>query len=135
MYAYAGVNGYVDGCADHKHAMEIEQHLKLPVVRHRVKKPGCLEEVLEHFNRNTTGNTGGVKLKADDLVIVGDRVLTDIAFGNLCGMLTVLVDPFTSEGDNRAAAILRSFEKGTILPYLQRNNVRPPAHKAIDQLH
>lgn len=107
----------------------------MPVIRHRVKKPACLGEVLEHFNRNRTDD----EIKAEQLAIVGDRVLTDIAFGNLYGMLTVLVDPFTEEGDNRAAALIRRFEKRTLLPFLQRRNIQPPAHTAMgasgDNMH
>ena len=39
--------------------------------------------------------------------MVGDRLLTDVVFGNLHGMLTVHTQPLTLEGDNKVARAIR----------------------------
>lgn len=56
----------------------------LPVIRHTAKKPSrkCLQQVLAHFETDTP-------LKAENLVIIGDRLWTDIVFGNLYGCTTI----------------------------------------------
>jgi hypothetical protein len=76
----AGLEGYD---TDFSKAAEVEAALGVPVLRHREKKPagGC-KEVLQQFG-----------CEAHEVVVVGDRALTDIAFGNLHGMLTVQVRP------------------------------------------
>ena len=49
-----------------------------------------------------------------DLVIVGDRYLTDVVFGNLHGMLTVHTLPLCSgdenKNDNTVARVIRTVE-------------------------
>lgn len=42
---------------------------------------------------------------------MGDRLLTDVVFGNLHGMLTVHTQPLTLKGDNRPAAVFRFLER------------------------
>eukprot|EP00584_Thalassiosira_punctigera_P012824 CAMPEP_0172552014 /NCGR_PEP_ID=MMETSP1067-20121228/43096_1 /TAXON_ID=265564 ORGANISM="Thalassiosira punctigera, Strain Tpunct2005C2" /NCGR_SAMPLE_ID=MMETSP1067 /ASSEMBLY_ACC=CAM_ASM_000444 /LENGTH=237 /DNA_ID=CAMNT_0013339917 /DNA_START=58 /DNA_END=771 /DNA_ORIENTATION=- len=90
--------GFVDG-------KEIEDALGIAVVKHREKKPGGLDEVMGHFPN------------VDDpsqLCMVGDRLLTDIVFGNLHGMLTVHVLPLCTgkenENDNKVAKVVRTVE-------------------------
>lgn len=45
--------------------------------------------------------------KAEQLVMVGDRFLTDVVFGNRNGMLTVRPAPFTSKGEPKAVLLVR----------------------------
>lgn len=52
--------------------------------------------------------------------MIGDRVSTDILFGNRYGMKTILVHPITSHGDNLLANIARRFENHLFLPTLRR---------------
>jgi predicted HAD superfamily phosphohydrolase YqeG len=52
--------------------------------------------------------------------MIGDRVSTDILFGNYYGMKTILVHPITSRGDNLLANIARRFENRLFLPTLRR---------------
>jgi phosphatidylglycerophosphatase GEP4 len=66
-------------------ATRIETRLGIPVLRHEEKKPGGLDEVLAFF-RQQCGDEG---VAARDLCVIGDRLLTDVVFGNLHGMLTV----------------------------------------------
>lgn len=55
---------------------------------HIYSKPNSVfsYQVLDHF-KDVEG------LKPENICVVGDRVLTDIVFGNLHGMTTVLVKP------------------------------------------
>lgn len=41
------------------------------------------------------------------MIVIGDRYLTDIVFGNLYGMLTIHVDPFTLQGENLAVLLVK----------------------------
>lgn len=52
-----------------------------------------------------------LKLRAEELCFVGDRLLTDVVFGNLHGMLTVHTQPLSLEGDNRSATVFRFLER------------------------
>ncbi|ACI64305.1 predicted protein, partial [Thalassiosira pseudonana CCMP1335] len=54
----------------------IEEALGIEVIRHREKKPGGLEELMDHFPHVDSPS---------QLCMVGDRLLTDIVFGNLHG--------------------------------------------------
>jgi len=89
----------------YEHAKEIERDMGISVIRHDEKKPGGLDEVLKHFS-NVEDPT--------QLCMVGDRLLTDIVFGNLYGMLTVHCLPLcTGEEnvrDNKIASFVRSTE-------------------------
>lgn len=90
---------------DFKDAKEIEEAMSIPVIRHAEKKPGGLKEVLSHFKDIE---------KPDQIAMVGDRLLTDVVFGNLFGMLTVHTEPLCvgeeNKNDNTIASILRTGE-------------------------
>mmetsp|Transcript_24685 Transcript_24685/g.53247 ORF Transcript_24685/g.53247 Transcript_24685/m.53247 type:complete len:238 (-) Transcript_24685:424-1137(-) len=90
--------GFVDG-------KEIEEALGIAVIQHSEKKPGGLDEVMQHFPNVDD---------ASELCMVGDRLLTDIVFGNLHGMLTVHVLPLCSgeenKKDNKVANVVRKVE-------------------------
>jgi phosphatidylglycerophosphatase GEP4 len=111
--------GYVD-------AQQIETTLGIAVIRHDEKKPGGLEEVLSHFQMDDPAA----------LCMVGDRLLTDVVFGNLYGMLTIHTLPLCrgadNQSDNMPAKVIRSVEnKGLYGNWfggrmLQRNK---PDHK------
>lgn len=88
---------------DYQDALEIEEKLGLAVIRHQEKKPGGLEEMLEHFGMDD----------ATEICIVGDRILTDIVFGNLYGLLTIHTQPLPLEDpsvDNWTARWIRPVE-------------------------
>lgn len=92
---------------DYEDAIMIEKEMGINVIRHDEKKPGGLDEVLEHFKDL------GVK-DASQLCMVGDRLLTDVVFGNLYGMLTVHCLPLCSgkenSKDNKVANVVRGVE-------------------------
>jgi phosphatidylglycerophosphatase GEP4 len=111
---------------DYEDAIKIEKELGINVIRHDDKKPGGLDECLHHFEEN------GVK-DASELCMVGDRLLTDIVFGNLFGMLTVHCLPLCSGGenksDNKIASVVRTVENkymyGTFFGKITRQNIIP----------
>jgi phosphatidylglycerophosphatase GEP4 len=89
---------------DYKDAIAIEEALGIAVIRHDEKKPGGLEEVLRHFGMEDPAA----------ICMVGDRLLTDVVFGNLYGMLTVHTLPLCqgedNANDNKIASVIRSGE-------------------------
>lgn len=89
---------------EYKEAQRIEESLGIAVIRHKEKKPGGLDEVLKHFDETDPAR----------LCMVGDRLLTDIVFGNLHGMLTVhslpLCEGKENKKDNWTAKIIRPVE-------------------------
>jgi phosphatidylglycerophosphatase GEP4 len=89
---------------DYEDAKSIEAALGIAVIRHDEKKPGGLKEVLSHFRMEDPAA----------LCMVGDRLLTDVVFGNLHGMLTVHTLPLCRGADNSAdnipAKLIRSAE-------------------------
>ncbi len=111
---------------DYEDAIKIEEELGINVIRHDEKKPGGLEEVLHHFSNNMDGHDGATDVDGDgskntptpinasELCMVGDRLLTDVVFGNLHGMLTVHCLPLCSgsdnKGDNKIASMVRTVE-------------------------
>ena len=78
------------------HAEAIEEELGIRVIRHKQKKPDGLLETVSLWP--------GVS--AREVMMVGDRYLTDIYGGNLYGMLTVCVGIFTEENDNKGAILV-----------------------------
>ncbi len=98
---------------DYEHARRVESALGINVLRHDRKKPGGIEAVAEYFE------CGQKKI-----AVFGDRLSTDIVFGNRYGMYTVLVDPFTTENDNKGAIKVRGFERG-YLTLLQNAGFKP----------
>lgn len=109
-------------------ALDVERSLGLAVVRHPLaKKPACADEVLDHFR----AALGDPALALDEVAMVGDRLLTDVAFGNAFGMLTVYVERLTGEGDNKAALAARTVERAV---WLRLGSAalgwRPPQHAA-----
>jgi len=96
---------------DYEDALEIERDMGINVIRHDVKKPGGMDEVLRHFEGK------GVQ-DASQLCMVGDRLLTDVVFGSLHGMLTVHCLPLCTGAENKAdntiASIIRTLENKTM---------------------
>jgi len=89
---------------EYEDARKIEDALGIAVIRHDEKKPGGLQEVLDHFHVEDPAT----------LCMVGDRLLTDVVFGNLYGMLTVHTLPLCRGSDNvqdnKVAKVIRTVE-------------------------
>ncbi|KAI9197162.1 mitochondrial PGP phosphatase [Polychytrium aggregatum] len=83
-----------------REAERVEAALGVHVLRHRIKKPLGGEELTQHLG-----------LPPSQIAVVGDRLLTDVVFGNLNGNLTILTRKIvTTQGDNRLAAMIRRAE-------------------------
>mmetsp|Transcript_33330 Transcript_33330/g.33945 ORF Transcript_33330/g.33945 Transcript_33330/m.33945 type:complete len:232 (-) Transcript_33330:158-853(-) len=105
------------GSSDDPHyqlANSCEEALNIPVIRHLKKKPACIEEVLTHFRE-----VFGQEVHSSELCMIGDRVLTDIVFGNMHNMTTVLVHPLSHMRDHPIATIIRIFETRLLLPIIR----------------
>ncbi len=102
---------------DYEVAKKIESDLGITVLRHDKKKPGGIIEVSEYF-----------KCHPAELVMFGDRIFTDIVFGNRYGMLTVHTALLTEEGDNKAAAKVRRYELPLIRKWIEKGKT-PPHHE------
>lgn len=83
------------------HAEAIEEEIGVKVIRHRQKKPEGLMEAICAWDA----------VQPSEVMMVGDRYLTDIYGGNLLGMLTVAVDIFTEVNDNKGAILGRRVER------------------------
>ncbi|CAO3606591.1 unnamed protein product [Mucor hiemalis] len=102
-------------------AGHLEKSLGVTVLRHKEKKPAGGEQFKQFLQ----------PIQPKETAFVGDRILTDIVFGNQNGNLTIWVDNvITEEGDNKAALILRRMEY-KLISLLQKLNVKPPPHPAF----
>lgn len=92
-------------------AEQIESDLGIKVIRHIWKKPAGIGPVNEYFS-----SVIGSEYNPSKLVMFGDRILTDIVFGNRYGMLTIHTAFLTEEGDCKAAAKIRKYE----MPFVKK---------------
>jgi len=121
-----------------KMASKTEQNIGIPVIRHMVKKPGCINEVLTHFEQSLQKNILPQEIcvvgKQPSLntiiatisncylstaIIIGDRVMTDVVFANQYNMLSVLVDPISHTRDHPVAMVFRILELHLLLPIIK----------------
>ena len=74
----------------------LERNTGVKVFRHSTKKPGCGIDVLNYFCGIPET---GVK-RASDIVIVGDRLFTDIMMANLMGAWSIWIKDGIEEQNN-----------------------------------
>jgi phosphatidylglycerophosphatase GEP4 len=98
---------------DHLHARQLEESLGLQVIRHRWKKPMCSAEIVKALGTN-----------ALQIVMVGDRLATDVWMANEAGMLSIHTKLLSSKDDNPNAIKMRQLENW-ILERLERPYTRP----------
>ena len=103
----------------HRQAERVERALGVPVLRRPAKKPEGFEAVRAHFGADTDPAT---------LVMVGDRYLTDVTFGNLHGMLCVRTSLLTRTGDNKVAHAMRGVEN-VLVALFRRLRFQPTVHR------
>ncbi|KAG2176960.1 hypothetical protein INT43_007614 [Umbelopsis isabellina] len=95
----------------------VEKSLGVNVLRHTLKKPAGGQALLQRFENIA---------KPHQIAMVGDRLLTDVLFGNLNGTITILTRRIISDkGDNQMAAMIRRFEH-RLLDALQSRRVQAP---------
>ena len=106
---------------EYQEAKLVEQNTKLKVIIHNEKKPGGgSTDVLNHFkslNDDKVNDGSSNTLKCEEIAMVGDRILTDIVYGNVNNMYTILVDPIIEKdkNDNIFAKIIRKIERNLFL--------------------
>eukprot|EP01126_Amoeba_proteus_P061533 TRINITY_DN8270_c0_g1_i1.p1 TRINITY_DN8270_c0_g1~~TRINITY_DN8270_c0_g1_i1.p1 ORF type:complete len:246 (+),score=20.65 TRINITY_DN8270_c0_g1_i1:428-1165(+) len=106
---HAGSNndkGYVN-------ATKIENSLGLPVLRHVQQKPSGMLDVQRHLSVNP-----------QEVVVIGDRYMTDILFGNLNGCLTIYSVPLVNHGENVIVRMVFNSKRG----YYDANPRIPATH-------
>ena len=97
---------------------EAEERLGLRVLRHAFRKPAGAAGELEA--------SLGTGVRADEMLVVGDRVMTDVLFGRRQGCATVLVPPMDGgAGENLTVRAARAVENTVLLPPRRRRLSRP----------
>ncbi|KAI5865664.1 HAD-superfamily phosphatase [Durotheca rogersii] len=66
---------------DARLARELESATGVPVLAHRVKKPGCGDEIMAYFK----GHPEAGVTHPSQISIVGDRLMTDMMLANMMG--------------------------------------------------
>lgn len=119
---YSNSAGLTQFDPEGKEAEKMENALGLVVLRHGEKKPG--------------GGAGDVEAyfgcKADRLIMVGDRYLTDVAFGNRLGMMTIRPRPFTMKGEPMAVRMSRWIEEKFVASCVAKG-VQAPRHELLSR--
>ncbi|KAI8089803.1 mitochondrial PGP phosphatase-domain-containing protein [Halteromyces radiatus] len=100
-----------------KEAQALEVSLGVHVLRHTDKKPSGGAALMSHL-----------KIPHDQIAFVGDRILTDIVYGNLNGNLTIWTKQVISEkGDNKPALFIRRLEHH-LVKMLHHLDIKPSPH-------
>ncbi|PVU99818.1 hypothetical protein BB559_000389 [Furculomyces boomerangus] len=102
-----------DSDFDMKDAKIVVDSLGVDVLQHKVKKPCCGEELIAHFESKIDSKqiSSMNKIQNDQIAVIGDRLLTDIVFGNLYGFYTVYTRKVISlKNDNLFAKYIRMLE-------------------------
>ncbi|RKP11985.1 mitochondrial PGP phosphatase-domain-containing protein [Piptocephalis cylindrospora] len=85
------------GTDDDPGHVQVSSGMSVQVLCHQDKKPAGSQVLLDHFPG----------LKPGEIAMVGDRILTDIAYGHRAGAVTILTRQVISiQGDNPAAALV-----------------------------
>mmetsp|Transcript_13605 Transcript_13605/g.22204 ORF Transcript_13605/g.22204 Transcript_13605/m.22204 type:complete len:210 (-) Transcript_13605:1665-2294(-) len=87
----------------------------LRVIAHVDKKPLGFNSVCDHFKECCNVS----EIRGEEIVIIGDRLLTDTAFGNMNGCYTIHCEStFDLTNDNKVARVLRVLENQLLGAYL-----------------
>ncbi|KAL5720377.1 phosphatidylglycerophosphatase [Ranunculus cassubicifolius] len=110
----AGLYQY-DG--DGEKARVLEESIGVHVIRHGEKKPGGSAEDIERY----------FGCSASLLVMVGDRHLTDMVYGNRNGFLTILTEPLSLDEEPFIVKQVRKLES-SLANYWHRRGMKPVSH-------
>ncbi|ORY71313.1 mitochondrial PGP phosphatase [Pseudomassariella vexata] len=66
---------------DHNLAAELEGATDVSVLLHKVKKPGCKDEIMAHFKKHPETQV----THPSQIAIIGDRLMTDMMLANMMG--------------------------------------------------
>ncbi|KAL2649697.1 hypothetical protein R1flu_017825 [Riccia fluitans] len=107
--------------ADGAEANKLEEKLGIYVIRHGAKKPsGNAKAVADHFACDPSL-----------IVMVGDRYLTDIVYGNSNSMLTIRSAPLTSAGEPFVVRKVRALEDA-LVDWWRNQGVGPTKHSLYE---
>jgi len=87
------------------------------VLAHKNKKPFGVKVVKNYFGGDLS-----------NVVMIGDRIFTDIVFGNRYGMLTILCDQLNLENRGRIDRWILNFEE-FLLRRMKKKGISPLSHK------
>ena len=96
---------------NYENAELLGRDLGITVLLHNQKKPSGINAALDYFSCNPR-----------ELVMFGDRIFTDIVFGNRYGMLTAYTTPLTGKGDNIK---IRGYELALIEKLIRSGKTAP----------
>ncbi|KAF9513844.1 hypothetical protein BS47DRAFT_1456802 [Hydnum rufescens UP504] len=109
-------------------AESVSYHLQVPVLFHDIHKPGCRDVILRYYATLTTPSHCSspstypshnapesqviprLPIKPSELIVVGDRLFTDVLMGNQLGALTI----WTQGLWKRELMPMRFFEKSIL---------------------
>lgn len=80
--------------AGYMQAKRLEENTGVAVLRHKLKKPGCRDEILEYF-----ASRGAVK-GPHEIAVIGDRLFTDVVMANLMGSYGVWLEDGVQVSNN-----------------------------------
>lgn len=93
----AGTNDDIN----HEQAKVLEEKTGVVVLRHPTKKPGCFNEILDYFKQQGIHN-------ANEIIVVGDRLFTDMLMANMMGSYGL----WLSDGVEQSQKIFPKLERG-----------------------
>jgi predicted HAD superfamily phosphohydrolase YqeG len=67
------------------------------------------------------------------VVVVGDRILSDVVMGNHYGMFTIYVDPLNLSHENFVVRFVRCFEN-RIVPWITPRDKEAPKHPTVKEI-
>ncbi|KAJ3258272.1 hypothetical protein HK103_003753 [Boothiomyces macroporosus] len=96
--------------------LQVERETGAKVLLHTNKKPSGAEVLPKYFD-----------CKPSEIAVVGDRLFTDIVYGNRIGAYTILVtEIITEKGDNPFAIQIRKFERLFLKAFYKSVSEAPP---------
>lgn len=107
-------------------AQLVEEQLGVSVIRHMQKKPEVKEDIYLHFGLEMTSQSS-----ANEIAMVGDRILADTVMGNSHGYFTIHTKPFSTRGENFMVKLMRKVELH-LLPWVAPGQAKP--HPALERL-
>jgi len=108
----SGFKACIVSNASKKRVVKFNERLKLYAI-HRASKPGTAA-----FRRALKL----MKLKEEEIAVVGDQIFTDIYGGNRLGAFTILVDPIDRKTEFIFVKFKRLFEKFVLKSYYSKCN-------------
>ncbi|XP_078171646.1 haloacid dehalogenase (HAD) superfamily protein [Carex rostrata] len=103
---------------DGSEARSLEESIEgIRVIRHEAKKPSGSAEEIERF----------FGCSASQLLMIGDRYFTDVAYGNKNGFLTILTEPLCLSKEPIVVQQVRKFES-FLVNLWNRKGLKPVQH-------